>query len=268
MKWKMGRRSQNIEDRRGFGRTAATGGVGGLLALAAIVALLGGDPSALLMEGVSRALQGSAPTHFTETEQNEMLDFASVVLADTEDSWTRRFADKGLTYGAPTLVVFTGAVDSACGTASAAVGPFYCPLDKNLYLDLDFFYELAARHDAPGDFAQAYVIAHEIGHHVQNLTGDLHIGGRPSNEDSVRMELMADCYAGIWAHDTAQKNWLEQGDIEEALNAASQIGDDTLQKQAQGFAVPDSFTHGSAAQRHAAFKTGFDTGNMDACRAQ
>lgn len=266
MKWRMGRRSGNIEDRRGLGGKAAGGGVG-LLALAVIVALMGGDPTALLFEGVNRSLQSQAPSPFTQAEQDEMLDFASVILADTEDSWTRRFAQEGLTYEPPTLVVFSGAVDSACGTASSAVGPFYCPLDRNLYLDLDFFHQLSARHDAPGDFAQAYVIAHEIGHHVQNLTGDLQLEGRPSNDDSVRTELMADCYAGLWAHDTAQKNWLETGDVEEALRAASQIGDDTLQKQSQGFAVPDSFTHGSAEQRLQAFQKGLAQGDRAACRS-
>lgn len=264
MQWRGLRRSANLEDRRGNGRTVA-GGAGGIFVMALVVYLLGGDPTSLLMEGVGRTIQGSSSYQSTLTpeEQTEQADFTAAVLGSTEDVWTQIYQDRGKTYVMPDLVLFAGAVDSACGLAQAAMGPFYCPLDSKVYLDLDFFSELEKNLGAPGDFARAYVIAHEIGHHVQNLEGTLGSFGNRSNEQSVRTELQADCYAGVWAAQAAPS--LEDGDIEEALRAADMIGDDRLQKQAQGFAVPDSFTHGSSAQRMSWFRKGFAGGEMAAC---
>ncbi len=263
MKWQFGRRSANVQDKRSLGPVAKGGGAG-LLVMAGIVALLGGDPTAFLMEGLSRSFAPSYESRYTEAQQTEMADFASVVLADTEDHWANSFKDNHLgTYRNPTLVLFSGGIDSACGQASAAIGPFYCPLDEKLYLDLNFFYELQARFGAPGDFAQAYVIAHEVGHHVQNITGKLK--ETRSNEESVATELQADCYAGVWTKGAESRYLLEVGDIDEAIGAASAVGDDRLQEQAQGYVVPDSFTHGSAAQRTEAFKRGYSTGDMAAC---
>lgn len=274
MRWKDRRQSSNVEDRRSTGRKVAAGGGLGFLGLAVVVALIGGDPTYFLSEGLNRTIQSQfSRSNLSEEEQDELADFVSVVLAETEETWETRFQAEGQRYPAPTLVLFTGSAESACGYASAAVGPFYCPLDAKLYIDLDFFYELKNRHDAPGDFAQAYVIAHEVGHHVQNVLGVLdqadaarnRAGRTGGNEISVQVELMADCLAGIWAGDVREKDLLEEGDIEEALNAASQIGDDTLQEQAQGYVVPDSFTHGSSAQRYAAFKKGFEHQSLSAC---
>jgi hypothetical protein len=187
----------------------------------------------------------------------------ATVLADTEDAWGRMFRESGLNYREPKLVLFSGQVASACGFASAASGPFYCPSDERLYLDLEFLDELQRRFQAPGDFAAAYVIAHEVGHHVQKQIGTLHAG--LDNEQSVRTELQADCFAGVWAHTAEQAGVLEPGDIDEALNAAAQVGDDNIQKKMQGRIVPESFTHGSAEQRSRWFKRGFDTGNPDDC---
>ncbi len=200
-------------------------------------------------------------------------DFVATVLAETEDSWGRRFKAAGETYPKPTLVLFDDQVRSACGTAGAAVGPFYCPNDQKLYLDLNFFQQLRNQLGAPGDFAQAYVIAHEVGHHIQNLTGVLQRTNQQrqgasqadGNAISVRVELQADCYAGIWAHDAKGDGIVEPGDIDEALNAAGQIGDDTLQKRGQGVVVPDSFTHGTSEQRQKWFRAGYESGEIGAC---
>ena len=278
MRWREGRRSENIEDRRGRGGPAVAGGVGlvGLL-LALAVALLGGDPTVILQQlsgdsqGGGIAVTRPAPP---SPEQDELADFVSVVLADTEDTWTEEFRDQGGSYRPPKLVLFDGTVDSACGMARSAMGPFYCPGDQKVYIDLDFYRQLRRQLGAPGDFAQAYVIAHEVGHHVQHLLGIdervRRLQGRVSevqaNQLSVRLELQADCLAGVWAHRTAtQRHTLEEGDIEEALNAAARIGDDTLQRQAAGRVRPDAFTHGSAEQRQRWFATGLRSGDMDSC---
>lgn len=269
MRWQHGRRSSNIEDRRGA-RTGIVGGGGGLLVLALVVFLMGGDPTSLLIQGAS--------TTFTESvspeEQQEQTEFVSVVLGSTEDAWQQIFAANREAYRDPKLVLFSGMVESQCGLAQSAVGPFYCPLDQRVYLDLTFFRDLEKQLGAPGDFARAYVIAHEVGHHVQTLMGTSaavreqqgSLPEREANLLSVRLELQADCYAGVWAHFAgAEYQMLEPGDIEEALNAASQIGDDRLQERSQGYVVPDSFTHGSSAQRHSWFRRGFDSGDPGAC---
>lgn len=273
MRWRTGRRSSNIDDRRGrrVSRGVAGGGLGTVVIV--LIALYFGVDPGVLMQGVP------SQTYTTETtppspEQQELADFVSVVLADTEDTWHAIFQQSGQRYQEPTLVLFTGAVQSACGFAQAAMGPFYCPADQKVYIDLSFYDDLRSRHNAPGDFAQAYVIAHEIGHHVQNLTGisgevqsmRRRVSETESNQLSVRLELQADCLAGIWAnHADRSRQILETGDIEEALNAASAIGDDRLQKQAGGYVVPESFTHGSSAQRVRWFKQGMTSGRFDAC---
>jgi predicted metalloprotease len=233
--------------------------------------LMGIDLLPMLLGG-GQVATTSAPREFTPAEQ-EAADFAAAVLASTEDTWSSIFARGGAGYEEPTLVLFSGAVNSACGMASAAVGPFYCPMDRKVYLDLSFFEDLRRRHGAPGDFAQAYVIAHEIGHHVQTLTGvsqQVRAAGRGRSQRevnalSVRQELQADCYAGVWGHAAAQRGILEPGDLEEALTAASAIGDDRLQREAGGRVVPDSFTHGTSAQRVQWFRRGFESGDIDAC---
>lgn len=279
MRWQSGRRSENIEDRRGFrvSRKAAGGGIGTiLLVLAALY--FGVDPSVILdqsqmtVPGAGSSTQ-SAP-YSVSPQEKELADFVSVVLADTEDTWHALFQSMGKTYEEPRLVLFSGSVESACGLASAAVGPFYCPADQKVYIDLSFYNDLKNRFGAPGDFAQAYVIAHEVGHHVQNLLGiaeKVHslrsrLNETEANHLSVMMELQADCFSGVWAHhaDEARKI-LEQGDVEEALNAASAIGDDRLQRQSRGYVTPDSFTHGSSAQRMHWFKVGLQTGNIARC---
>jgi predicted metalloprotease len=252
-----------------------SGGCGGLLLFLVIGLLLGFDPLQLMMMAPSSGVveTGRQPGP-PPPGQDQMADFVSVVLADTEDTWNAIFAEYGESYPEPVLTLFDGAVRSACGIQSAAVGPFYCPGDQHVYLDLTFFRDLQARFGAPGDFAQAYVIAHEVGHHVQNVLG---ISGQVSqrqqmsgpaeaNALSVRLELQADCLAGVWGHHAQRmRNILEPGDLEEALRAAAAIGDDRLQRQAQGYAVPDSFTHGSSEQRVRWFRTGFETGDIDAC---
>ena len=279
MRWQGERESDNVEDRRRMGaptRGVAIGG-GGLLLLLAFALLTGEDPIRLLetVTGPQTSVeQGQAPGE-AGAPQDQLGRFASVVLASTEDVWQRQFAGAGKRYRVPTLVLFSSAVESACGFSSAAVGPFYCPGDSKVYVDLSFFDELQNRFGAPGDFAQAYVIAHEVGHHVQTLTGvseqvnNARLRGQNIEGDNgllVRQELQADCYAGLWAYHAQQKHqWLEAGDIEEALNTASAIGDDRLQKQSQGTVVPDAFTHGTAAQRTRWFKRGFDTGNVEDC---
>jgi predicted metalloprotease len=272
MRWRGRRQSTRIEDRRGRPRRRlAVGGGAGMLLLVLAIALLGGDPSSLLQQlntGTTADVGTGAPLSAAD---QEMRDFVAVVLGDTEEVWHELFRRMDLSYREPNLVLFTGQVRSACGFASAAVGPFYCPGDRKVYIDLAFYEQLRRRFRAPGDFAQAYVIAHEIGHHVQNLLGitdSVHSQrGRLSeheyNQLSVRLELQADFLAGVWAHH-AHRNWqiLEPGDIEEALRAASAIGDDAIQRQTQGHVVPDSFTHGTSEQRVRWFRRGLESGDL------
>lgn len=274
MQWQSGRRSVNVEDRRGMPTGGvAVGGLGAII-LALVVALLGGDPTVVLQSGTSPgSYDGYAQV--SPANSDTTADFMATVLADTEDTWQAIFQSKlGAPYREPNLVLYTGATQSACGLGKAAMGPFYCPADQKVYLDLSFFEDLKNRHQAPGDFAQAYVVAHEIGHHVQNLLGisdqvrqmQQRVRSADANDLSVRLELQADCLAGVWAHQAQlARNVLEEGDIEEALNAASQIGDDRLQMQAQGYVTPDSFTHGSAKQRATWFYRGIETGDLAQC---
>ncbi len=302
MLWKGRRQSRNIEDRRGMGGGGGMrlpgglgggmgggmrrrgGGIGivGILVLLGIAWFLGINPLTLLSGGMDTG-GGSYPEQqnsldsgsgFSDPASEELKEFVSVVLADTEDTWTALLPQVGATYREPRLVLFSGGVQSACGYAQSAVGPFYCPADEKVYLDLDFFDELSRRFGAPGDLAQAYVIAHEVGHHVQNVLGIEEqvrqargsMSETEANEVSVRVELQADCFSGVWAN-RAQKErgLLEPGDIEEALGAASAVGDDTLQEQAGGRVVPDSFTHGSAQQRMRWFEAGYRSGDPNAC---
>jgi len=277
MRWSSGRRSQNIEDRRGrrIGRKTAGGGIG-VIVIALIAMYFGVDPSVFLnQQGPPSVGTSSYSVSTSDTPDNrQLVEFVSVVLADTEDTWHALFRQWDRTYTEPTLVLFSGAVESACGYAQAAVGPFYCPGDQKVYIDLSFYSDLKNRFQAPGDFAQAYVIAHEIGHHVQTLLGiskKIHnlrsrVSKVEANRLSVMQELQADCFAGIWAHHADKaRQILEEGDIEEALNAASSIGDDRLQKQSRGYVTPDSFTHGSSAQRVRWFRQGLQTGNISQC---
>ncbi|WAM24521.1 KPN_02809 family neutral zinc metallopeptidase [Myxococcus sp. NMCA1] len=279
MRWQGGRRSSNVEDRRGsgLGRPLALGGGAASIVVALLVLLLGGDPSELGLGGGEdpRSVDGTGGSgQPLDPRQEELKDFVSVVLADTEDTWPEVLAPVGVQYAQPRLVLFTDAVQSACGFQESAVGPFYCPPDRRVYLDLGFFDELDRRFGAPGDFAQAYVVAHEVGHHVQNLLGISRqvqsLRGRLSPEEanalSVLQELQADCFAGIWAHHAQrQRQLLESGDVEEGLAAASAIGDDTLQRRAQGYVVPESFTHGSSEQRVTWFRRGLKQGTLEAC---
>ncbi len=268
MRWRGRKGSSNVEDRRGMPVKGAVGGGVGLVAMVVIAMLFGVDPSALLQSGAAGpgATQESGEMGAPDDEGGQ---FAAVVLADTEQTWNRIFSAAGSDYPEPTLVLFDGAVASACGTAGSAVGPFYCPRDAQVYIDLAFFRQLHERFGAPGDFAQAYVIAHEVGHHVQNLTGAMENfdGYRASGPGSaaVRMELQADCYAGLWAHDQRERDYLDPGDIDEALNAAAAIGDDALQRQGQGVVVPESFTHGTSEQRARWFRVGYESGDPDRC---
>lgn len=278
MRWEGGRKSSNVEDRRGMrvGRGVKTGGIGMVL-LALVAMYFGVDPSVILEQVAPTQMSTEAPGGSGPGAQGQpdpLAEFVAVVLADTEDTWNELFRQSGQAYREPTLVLFTDAVNSACGYAQAAVGPFYCPADQKVYIDLGFYRDLKERHKAPGDFAQAYVIAHEIGHHVQNLLG---ISGQvqarrgqvsqaEGNQLSVRLELQADCLAGIWAHHAQRtRQILEQGDIEEALNAASAIGDDRLQRQTRGYVSPESFTHGSSKQRVEWFTRGIQTGELAQC---
>ena len=276
MRWRKGRRSTNIEDQRGRrrGGVAFKGGIGTIVIALALGYFLGIDPQVLLQ--IQQGLGPTVPeTPYQPTPEEEQLaDFVSVVLADTEDTWNAIFQQAGRDYQEPNLVLFSGSVQSACGMASAAMGPFYCPADQKMYIDLSFFEDLKSRHGAAGDFAQAYVIAHEVGHHVQTLLGiskqvrsaQRGLGKADANAMSVRQELQADCFAGLWGnHADRSRQVLEQGDIEEALNAAAAIGDDRLQKQGQGYVVPESFTHGSSEQRVEWFRKGIETGDFSSC---
>lgn len=299
MLWRGGRRSSNIEDRRGAGGIGpgslsggmrlpggfplpqgrvGRGGIGGIGVIIIVLAALyfGVDPGALI-QGVPSD-QGPVATdeagYSATPGEEELRDFVAVVLGDTEDTWSELFRQLNRSYAYPTLVLFTGVVDSACGYAQSATGPFYCPADQMVYLDLGFFAELGRRFQAPGDFAAAYVIAHEVGHHVQTLLGitdkvealRARANVAQANSLSVRVELQADCFAGVWAyHADAARRVLEAGDIDEALTAASAIGDDRLQQEAQGYVVPDSFTHGTSAQRVRWFQRGFAEGSLGDC---
>ncbi|KQM33714.1 flagellar biosynthesis protein FlgM [Rhizobium sp. Leaf68] len=291
MQWRGRRQSDNIEDRRGMstggmggggGFRLPTGGrgggigIGGLVVILLISWALGINPLSLLsgdMSTDSGSQQQQTGTRPQGQSSDETTAFVRTILAETEDTWGKIFQASGETYQKPTLVLFSGQVRSACGNATSASGPFYCPVDRKVYLDTDFFRELSQRFGASGDFAQAYVIAHEVGHHVQNLTGVLpefnqrrqSMSESQANALSVKVELQADCYAGIWGKSTQQKGILEAGDLEEALNAAHQIGDDTLQKKTQGYVVPDSFNHGTSAQRVEWFRRGFESGRVEDC---
>jgi uncharacterized protein len=269
MKWKGRRQSVNVEDRRGSGfggKTVIGGGIGGLI-LVLLFSLLGGNPGDLTSNMPPPPNVSTTNDQMNVTEQEEELtNFVSVVLADTEDIWIKEFDKRGLTYEEPKLVLFRDSVQSACGAANSAVGPFYCPGDQKLYIDLSFYEELKQRFHAPGDFAMAYVIAHEVGHHVQtllNIRDQVTPEQQRTNEFSVRFELQADYLAGVWAHFAQGKGYLEKGDLEEALNAAHAIGDDNIQKKGQGYVVPESFTHGTSEQRMRWFNKGFTNGTIE-----
>ena len=273
MRWAGRRGSSNIEDRRGT-RFRGAGGIGlGTIVLALVALYFGQDPSVVL-QNVQPSKQAEQVPYEESADEAQLREFISVVLADTEETWGAIFGMNGSTYQQPTLVLFSGAVESACGFAQAAVGPFYCPADRQLYIDLSFYRDLQSRFGAPGDFAQAYVIAHEVGHHVQTLLGisERNMAARrgaseaEANALSVRQELQADCFAGVWAHNANRdRQLLEPGDIEEGLNAASAIGDDRLQQQSRGYVAPESFTHGSSEQRMRWFKRGYDSGDVNVC---
>jgi len=275
MRWQGGRQSTNVEDMRGSGggKVVIGGGIG-LLLLVGYVLLSGGDPSVILgsIANGGGSLSTDGGTWTPSPEEAQLADFVSVVLADTEDTWTTIFQQSGMTYVQPKLVLFSGGIDSACGYAQSATGPFYCPEDQKVYIDLAFYRELKDQYGAPGDFAQAYVIAHEVGHHVQNLLGIAAKVRRlqerdPSraNDLSVRLELQADCLAGVWGHSTEQRNILEAGDVESGLAAAAAVGDDRLQRQSGRRVSPEAWTHGSSEQRVAWFKRGLAAGRIDAC---
>ena len=267
------RNSSNVDDRRGrrTGLIAGTGGIGALIIAALITWISGGNPLSVL-NNAGAVMGNQADQNYVPSEKEQQYaDFASKILAGTEDVWTEEFAKHGLKYEAPKMVLYTGSVNSGCGNATSQVGPFYCSADRTVYIDLSFFEEMEKQMGAGGDFAYAYVIAHEVGHHVQNLLGTLgqahdamsRMSEKEANRISVRLELQADFYAGVWAfHDNRMFNSLEPGDIEEGLNAASKIGDDYLQKKAQGYAVPDSFNHGRSDQRVRWLKRGASTGDM------
>lgn len=270
MKWKGRAKSSNVEDRRGRGvGGAAIGGLGGFgIIIMIIYALLGGNPGDI-MQSIDPGQTQNVPYEATQ-EEEELAEFVSVVLADTEVVWNDIFADLGKEYDEPKLVLFTGSVQSACGVAGASTGPFYCPGDKNVYIDLSFYNELKTQFKALGDFAMAYVIAHEVGHHIQNELGIIaqmdEIRGKVSKEEynkyNVRLELQADYLAGVWANHVQGQNLLEEGDLEEALTAASAVGDDRIQMQSQGYVVPDSFTHGTSEQRKRWFYKGYEAGDL------
>ncbi|WP_037076213.1 KPN_02809 family neutral zinc metallopeptidase [Neorhizobium vignae] len=295
MEWKGRRQSDNVEDQRGAsmggsplgrggfripvgggGRRGGGLGIGGIIVILIICWITGINPLSLLSGELGMDGSGFEQQQTTGNRtpaNDDTTAFVRTVLAETEDTWNGIFQANGQQYKEPVLVLFSGQVNSACGFASSATGPFYCPGDHKLYLDTNFFKELEQRFDAAGDFAEAYVIAHEVGHHVQNLLGILpkfnqarqRMSEADANRMSVRVELQADCFAGVWGKFTQQKGILETGDLDEALNAAQQIGDDTLQKRSQGYVVPESFNHGTSAQRARWFKRGFDTGDMKSC---
>lgn len=296
MRWRGKQRSSNIEDRRSQRVSGIRGGSGGIIRLLpAVFRLLGFKSTAFLVIGIVilAALTGNLPTLLSllgmpssaptvstseplqETaEEKERVEFVSVILADTEETWSTIFSENGQRYSPPKLVLFRGVVNSACGTAQSAMGPFYCPADQRVYIDLSFYDQLKNQFNAPGDFAQAYVIAHEVGHHIQTLLGISQqvnaarnkVSQIEWNKLSVKQELQADCFAGVWAyHANETRQLLEAGDLEEGLTAASAIGDDTLQKNSTGVVRPDSFTHGSSAQRVQWFRTGYESGNVDRC---
>nr|WP_319485981.1 neutral zinc metallopeptidase [uncultured Cohaesibacter sp.] len=294
MQWRGRRESDNVEDRRGqsgggFSRSGMRlpiGRGGGrpslivLVVIGGVLWMMGVSPStilSLLLGGGGNYTQQTQTTQQVSPQRSateeEMAAFVKVVLAETEDVWGAIFQKAGQTYPQPKLVLFSNQIRSACGSASAATGPFYCPGDQKVYIDLSFYQELKTRFEAPGDFAQAYVIAHEVGHHIQNVTGILpkfnemrrSMSEVEANKMSIRVELQADCYAGVWGHYTNQKGLLDNGDLDEALNAATQIGDDALQKRTQGYVVPDSFNHGTSAQRKRWFAKGYDSGSVGAC---
>jgi len=269
------RESDNVEDRRGSGLPIGGKGIGiGTIALALVAMYFGVDPSVVL--NIGQGLNQQAPVESKPIPKDDpMAIFVAKVLGSTEDTWGKIFANAGEQYPAPKLVLFSGQTPTACGTGQAAMGPFYCPVDSKVYIDLQFYQEMKTRFNAPGDFAQAYVIAHEVGHHIQHLMGtsDKVQQARQNarneaeaNQYSVRLELQADCYAGVWAHHADGKNRiLEAGDVEEAMTAAAAIGDDALQKQSQGYAVPDSFTHGTSQQRMRWFNQGLTDGDVEKC---
>jgi len=278
MRWQGRRQSENIEDRRGsrLSRGVGLGGIGTVVVI--LIALYTGQDPTTLLRNVEQMTGGGGPVEQGPYQESpaeaQLREFTGFVLADTEDTWKGIFASAGRQYVEPTLVLFSGSVDSACGQASAAVGPFYCPGDQKVYIDLSFYEDLQAKLGAGGDFAQAYVIAHEVGHHVQTLLGisERNQAARQqaseaeANALSVRQELQADCFAGIWAHNADRsRQLLEAGDIEEGLNAANAIGDDRLQRQSQGYVAPDTFTHGTSEQRVTWFRRGFDTGGLNQC---
>ena len=298
MRWRGRRQSSNVEDRRGraapgsyrggrvrgvrlpMGRGAGGTSLLTLVIIGGVLWMMGVSPTTILSMLVGGGSVGSPSSTQYETAtgsggsaNDEMANFVTVVLAETEDVWGQVFANAGQDYPEPTLVLFSRQVSSACGYASSATGPFYCPGDQKVYIDLAFYRELRTRFEAPGDFAQAYVVAHEVGHHIQNVTGILpkfnemrrSMSELEANRMSIRVELQADCYAGVWAHYTDQKGLLERGDLDEALNAATQIGDDALQRRTQGYVVPDSFNHGTSAQRKKWFSAGYDSGRVEAC---
>jgi len=293
MRWEDGKRSENVEDRRGQSAGYSAAGAaplllrflpamirsktGRVILVVGVLAIFGGKLLGIDVLSMFFGGGGSTTAHQSEefsAQEQQLADFVSVVLADTEVTWQQIFRQQGANYREPTLVLFTGRVNSACGMASAAVGPFYCPGDQKLYIDLSFFHDLKARHGAPGDFAQAYVVAHEVGHHVQTLLGisqQVQQAGRGKskaavNALSVRQELQADCFAGVWGHAAnTQRQLLDPGDLEEALRAATAIGDDRLQRESGGRVVPDSFTHGSSQQRVTWFRRGFDSGRLEDC---
>jgi len=270
MRWRGRPGSGNIEDRRGIGMGLPIGGgIGGIVLLLLFSALTGQNPIDLINTAPPNGSTGTTGVGGDDPQ----AQFVSVVLADTEQTWAEIFRTRGATYPEPQLVLFTHATQSACGVGQSAMGPFYCPADRKVYLDLSFFHQLETQFGAPGDFAQAYVVAHEVGHHVQTVTGTSsrvaaargRLSERDANMLSVRQELQADCYAGVWGHYAAERGLLEPGDAEEGLRAAAAIGDDRLQQQTQGYVVPESFTHGSSEDRMRWLRRGLDSGDVEAC---
>jgi predicted metalloprotease len=273
MRWRGRRESTNVEDRRGVGRGGlAVGGGLGTIVLIVLALLFGADPRELLDQGGGQQnpAQGTQTARPGNAQEEELKKFTLVVLAETEDVWNQLFQQAGSRYREPTLSLFTGQTRSACGAAGASTGPFYCPGDEKVYIDLSFYRDRRTRLGAPGDFAQAYVVAHEVGHHIQHILGTMEqidaqqrrMSEADANRLSVMLELQADFYAGVWAHYAERRGIIEPGDIEEALNAATAIGDDRLQQRGQGYVVPDSFTHGTSEQRVRWFRKGYETGDM------